>query len=68
MRLENKVALITGGATGIGKATVQCFINESAKVIFCDVNEQDGQKTAAELGENCTFFHVDITDRQAVQD
>ncbi|MCK4898212.1 MAG: SDR family NAD(P)-dependent oxidoreductase, partial [Anaerolineales bacterium] len=67
MRLENKVALITGGATGIGKATAQRFINEGAKVIFCDVNEQDGQKTAAELGENCTFFQVDISDRQAVQ-
>ena len=67
MRLENKVALITGGATGIGKATAQRFINEGAKVIFCDVNQQDGQKTAAELGENCTFFRVDISNRQAAQ-
>jgi 3-oxoacyl-[acyl-carrier protein] reductase len=67
MRLEDKVALITGGAAGIGKATAERFILEGAKVIICDVNEQGGRKTAGELGENCTFFALDISNRQSVQ-
>jgi len=67
MRLENKVALITGGAAGIGKATASRFVQEGAKVAICDVNEQDGLKTAAELGENCLFSAVDVSDRQSVQ-
>ena len=67
MRLEDKVALITGGAAGIGKATAERFIHEGARVIICDVNEPGGKATASELGDNCTFFAVDISDRQAVQ-
>jgi 3-oxoacyl-[acyl-carrier protein] reductase len=67
MRLNDKVALITGGAAGIGKVTAERFIQEGAKVIICDVNEQDGQETASELGEDCTFYTVDISNRQSVQ-
>lgn len=67
MRLEGKVALITGGAAGIGKATADKFVQEGARVIICDVNEPGGQETASELGENCTFYAVDISDRQSVQ-
>jgi 3-oxoacyl-[acyl-carrier protein] reductase len=59
--------LITGGAAGIGKATAERFIQEGARVIICDVNEPGGKATASELGDNCTFFAVDIADRQAVQ-
>lgn len=67
MRLEGKVALITGGAAGIGKATADKFVQEGARVIIWDVNEPGGQETASELGENCTFYAVDISDRQSVQ-
>jgi 3-oxoacyl-[acyl-carrier protein] reductase len=67
MRLEDKVALITGGAAGIGKATAKRFIHEGAIVIICDVNEPGGQETANELGENCSFFAVDVSNRQDVQ-
>ncbi len=67
MRLEDKVALITGGAAGIGKATAVKFIQEGARVIICDVNEPVGKTTASELGDNCTFFTVDVSDRQSVQ-
>jgi len=67
MRLNDKVALITGGAAGVGKATAERFIQEGARVIICDVNEPGGKATASELGDNCTFFAVDISDRQAVQ-
>jgi 3-oxoacyl-[acyl-carrier protein] reductase len=68
MRLENKVALLTGGAAGIGKATATRFVQEGAKVFICDVDKQAGQNTAAELGENCVFSIVDVSDRQAVQE
>ncbi len=65
MRLKDKVALITGGAAGIGKATVRVFVEHGAKVCICDVNEEQGMETAQELG--CAFSKVDVTDRQAVQ-
>ncbi len=67
MRLKDRVALITGGAAGIGKATAQRFIEEGAKVVICDVNVDAGAATVAELGENAEFYQVDVTDRQAVQ-
>lgn len=67
MRLNGKVALITGGAIGIGKATAERFIQEGSKVIICDVNDEQGQLTAEELGSNCAFNKVDVSDRRSVQ-
>ncbi|MGD2207052.1 MAG: beta-ketoacyl-ACP reductase [Anaerolineae bacterium] len=67
MRLKDKVALITGGAAGIGKATAQRFIEEGAKVILCDVNGEAGEAAVEELGPNADFYQVNVIDRQAVQ-
>lgn len=57
--LENKVAIITGGASGIGKACSELFVREGAKVCITDLNEDLGNKTAAELGENAMFLKAD---------
>ena len=51
MILKNKISLITGGATGIGRATVETFAQQGATVIFCDVNKQKGLHTKKELQE-----------------
>ncbi|NQU30096.1 MAG: 3-oxoacyl-ACP reductase FabG [Anaerolineae bacterium] len=68
MRLNQKVALITGGASGIGKATVKRFAAEGASVAFCDVNEELGLALLGEIGPEHDFQTVDVTNRQAVQD
>ncbi len=70
MRLQNKVALITGGAAGIGKATALRFAEEGAIVVICDLNEAAGQETLAEvrtLSPESRFYKVNVANRQDVQ-
>src|SRR5690554_3629410 len=62
--LDNKVALITGGASGIGKAAAELFIKEGAKVVITDINEDLGVQTAKELGENALFVKADSASDQ----
>ena len=65
MRLKNKIALITGGAAGIGKATAERFAEEGATIVICDVNESMGQATASGLKGD--FHKVNVADRAAAQ-
>lgn len=67
MRLKDKVCLITGGAAGIGRATAEKFVAEGARVVSCDVNEEAGQGAAAALGDQVSFYRVNVADRQEVQ-
>jgi len=67
MRLEGKVALITGGVAGIGKATAEVFAREGAKVVICDVSEELGNELVKTLGPDARFYKVDVTNREAVQ-
>lgn len=68
MRLKDRVALITGGAAGIGQATALRFAEEGARVVICDVNEELGRATATQLGPEGAFYRVNVADRQAVQE
>jgi NAD(P)-dependent dehydrogenase (short-subunit alcohol dehydrogenase family) len=63
MRLEGKLAVITGAATGIGQATARLFVNEGARVVIADINETDGRRTVDELGAGAaaSFLRVDVS-------
>jgi len=62
--LESKIAVITGGGRGIGKATAQLFTNEGATVVIAEFDEVSGQSTANELGAH--FIKTDISNEESV--
>lgn len=67
-RLENQVAIITGGANGIGKAAVKRFLEEGAKVVVADYDEAAGNQLLTELNTSHAFFaQVDIGNRKSIQ-
>ena len=65
-RLEGKVAVVTGGASGIGKATVTRFVAEGATVVLADINVEAGEAIASEVG--ATFQELDVSSEASWQD
>jgi NAD(P)-dependent dehydrogenase (short-subunit alcohol dehydrogenase family) len=67
-RLEGKVALITGGASGIGECTAKVFAHHGAKVVVADIQDESGRSLAKALGpSNSTYVHCDVTDEAQVK-
>jgi len=71
MRLKDRVAIITGGARGIGKKISQTFLKEGASVYIFDVNQEEGARTVSAFkpayDDKVNFFKVDITDEKSVK-
>ncbi|MBO3794092.1 SDR family oxidoreductase [Bacillus subtilis] len=69
-RLENKTAVITGAATGIGQATAEVFANEGARVMIGDINEDQMKETVEAIRQNggqADAFHLDVSDENSVK-
>ena len=67
MLLKNLVGLVTGGASGLGRATVERFVKEGAKVTMLDLPTSEGKTLADELGsDRCCFVPCDITKEDQV--
>ena len=67
MDLQNTVALVTGGASGLGRATTERLLAAGAQVVMVDLNAEVGQQVAAELGESAHFVTADATNEEQVQ-
>ncbi|GCD89130.1 3-oxoacyl-ACP reductase [Nocardioides sp. LS1] len=67
-RIQGKVAVVTGGCSGIGLATVQRFVEEGARVVIGDIDEQRGHELVGQLGGSdvATFVKVDVTSKEEV--
>ena len=64
--MDGKVAVVTGGANGIGRATVELFVAEGARVVIADRDEAAGTALAAELGDAAAFHLTDVGDRDSI--
>ena len=59
-RLQGKVAIITGAAKGLGEADARMFVREGARVVMTDVDRENGERVAAEIGEMAEFRYLDV--------
>ncbi|WP_166821394.1 3-hydroxyacyl-CoA dehydrogenase [Brevibacterium limosum] len=67
MELKNTVALVTGGASGLGRATTERLLAAGAQVVMADLNAEVGQQVAVELGDSAHFVTADVTNEEQVQ-
>jgi len=67
MRLAGKVAIITGAASGIGRAAALLFATEGAKVVIADVDEERGRAVEGEIGDDALFVRTDVADGAQVR-
>ena len=67
MDLKNTVALVTGGASGLGRATTERLLAAGAQVVMVDLNAEVGQQVATELGDAAHFVTADVTNEEQVQ-
>jgi NAD(P)-dependent dehydrogenase (short-subunit alcohol dehydrogenase family) len=65
--LDGKVAIITGGANGIGQATAEVFVEEGARVVIADVDDAAGENAVGALGDAAAFRHTDVSDGESVR-
>ncbi|MGD8860394.1 MAG: 3-hydroxyacyl-CoA dehydrogenase [Myxococcales bacterium] len=66
MKIDGAVAIVTGGASGLGEATTRRFVQAGAKVVIADMNAEKGEALAEELGEGCVFSPTDVTQEDQV--
>ena len=66
-RLDGKVAVITGGASGIGEAAARLFVREGARVLVTDIHDEAGRRLAGELGPPTTYFHTNVSQEADVK-
>lgn len=67
MKLHGSSAIVTGGAGGLGEATVRTLVGAGAKVVISDFSEEKGRKLEADLGGNAVFVQTDVTDEDSTQ-
>jgi len=67
MEIKDSVAVVSGGASGLGEATVRNFVEGGGKVSILDLQEEKGQSLCAELGDDAIFCMANVTDEQSVQ-
>src|SRR5690606_36083312 len=65
--LADKVAVVTGGTSGIGLATVERFVSEGGKVVIADIQDELGASIADRLGEDVAYLRTDVTDEAAIE-
>jgi NAD(P)-dependent dehydrogenase (short-subunit alcohol dehydrogenase family) len=65
--LDGKVAIVTGGANGLGRATAEVFVAEGARVVIADLDDAAGEDLVAVLGDAAAFKHTDVSDGESVR-